>query len=152
MAKEFALDIFQLLGSIDKNDTLLYSKLSDEQKKGYSPLIAMRWTTGTSDTKQILYVNELVNRYVFPLGKHPELLYKLQCAASSKTPRRYGWLGAKNTVKKVKGIDVVMDYYNFGPKKAKDAMRILDAEDILGMAEELGYQKEELAKLKKELK
>lgn len=152
MAKEFALDIFQLLGSIDKNDVSLYSKLSDEQKKGYTPLITMRWTTGTSDTKQILYVNELVNRYVFHLGKHPELLYKLQCAASSKQPKRYGWLAAKNTTKKIKGLDVVMDYHSFGPREAKAAMKHFGAEDILGMAEELGYQKEELAKLKKDLK
>ena len=152
MAKEFALDIFQLLGSIDRKDHSFWDKLSDEQKKGYTPLVTMRWTTGTSDTRQILYVNELVNRYVFHIGKHQELMYKLQCAASSGTPRRYAWIAAKNTAKKIKGLDVVMDYYEYGPREAKSVMHLLGADDIIAMAEELGYQKEAVAKLKKELK
>jgi hypothetical protein len=151
MAKEFALNIFELLAAIDKKDTSYYSKLTDEQKKGYTPLITMRWTAGTSDEKQILYVNELVNKYVFTIGKHPELMYKLQCAASSGVSRRYSWLAAKNTTKKIRGLEVVMEYHNWGVRDAKAAIHLLDPEDILAMAEELGYQKE-LAKLKKELK
>lgn len=152
MAKEFALDIWQLLGSIDKKDRTFYDKLTDEQKKAYAPLIAMRWHTGTNDHRQILYNNELVNRYVFNIGNHKELLYKLQCAASSGTPRRYAWLPAKMTTKKIKGLDVVIEYHNMGIREAKDAMRLFDAEDIIMMAEDLGYQKDEIAKLKKDLK
>ena len=152
MAKDFALNIFELLGAIDKKDTSYYSRLTDEQKKGYTPLITMRWTAGTSDTKQILHVNELVNRYVFTIGKHPELMYKLQCAASSGVTRRYTWQAAKNTIKKIKGLEVLMEYHNWGVRDATAAIKLLSAEDILGMAEELGYQKDELAKLKKDLK
>jgi hypothetical protein len=110
MAKEFALDIFNLLGQIDKKDSSFYSKLSDEQKKGYAPLIAMRWMSGTPDTRQIIFLNELVNQFVFNIGDHKELLYKLQCASSSGVSRRYAWLPAKNGAKKQKGLDVVMEY------------------------------------------
>jgi hypothetical protein len=152
MAKEFALDIWQLLGSIDKKDTSFYTKLTDEQKKAYAPLIAMRWHTGTSDKRQILYNNELVNRYVFNIGDHKELLYKLQCAASSGQTRRYAWLPAKQGAKKIKGLDIVMEYQDMTEREAKSVMHMFDAEEILAMAEDLGYQKEELAKLKKELK
>lgn len=153
MAKEFALDIFHLLGQIDKKDTLFYSKLTDEQRKAYSPLVSMRWMSGTSDERQIIYLNELVNRFVFNMGDHKELLFKLQCAASSGTPRRYNWMAAKTSGgKKNKGLDIVMQYYDYGVREAKAAMQLLGNEDILLMAEELGFQKEELAKLKKELK
>jgi hypothetical protein len=54
--------------------------------------------------------------------------------------------------KKIKGMDVVMQYYDYGVREAKSVMHLLSADDIIGMAEELGFQKEELAKLKKELK
>lgn len=151
--KDFALDIFHVLGQIDKKDETFFSKLSEEQKKSYSPLVTMRWATGTSDERQITMVNELVNRFVFQLGaNHKELLYKLQCAASSGKSRRYSWLSAKNTVKKIKGIDIVMEYYNYGVREAEGVMPMLGADDIVGMAEELGFQKEELAKLRKQLK
>lgn len=153
MAKEFALDIFHLLGQIDKKDTLFYSKLTDEQRKAYSPLVSMRWMSGTSDERQINYLNELVNRYVFHIGDHKELLFKLQCAASSGTSRRYNWMAAKTGgTKKNKGLDIVMAYYDYGVREAKSVMPLLSNDDIILMAEELGYQKEELAKLKKELK
>jgi hypothetical protein len=152
MAKEFALDIFNLLGQIDKKDSSFYSKLSDEQKKGYAPLIAMRWMSGTSDTRQIIFLNELVNQFVFNIGDHKELLYKLQCASSSGVSRRYAWLPAKNGAKKQKGLDVVMEYHNYGVREASSVMHLLSPDDIILMAEELGYQKTELAKLKKDLK
>lgn len=152
MAKEFALDIWQLLGAIDKKDMTFYSKLTDEQKKAYAPLVAMRWHTGTSDKRQILYNNEFVNRYVFSIGDHKELLYKLQCVASSGTSRRYGWLAAKNTTKKIKGLDIVMEHQDLTMREAKQVMHMFSPEDIIAMAEDLGHQKDELAKLKKELK
>lgn len=152
MAKEFALDIWQLLGAIDKKDMSFYSKLTDEQKKAYAPLIAMRWHTGTSDKKQILYNNEFVNRFVFNIGNHKELLYKLQCVASSGQSRRYAWLAAKQGAKKIKGLEIVMEYQDITEREAKSVMHMFDADDILMMAEDLGYQKDELNKLKKELK
>jgi hypothetical protein len=154
MAKEFALDIFHLLGQIDKNQTQFFSSLSDEQKKGYAPLIAMRWMAGTTDNRQILYLNELVNPFVFTIGDHKELLYKLQCAASSKIPRRYTWMTAKSTsgAKKDKALDVIMQYHNYGVREAKSVRRLVSNDDIIAMAEELGFQKDELAKLKKDIK
>lgn len=154
MAKEFALDIFQLLGQIDKNDTLLYSKLTDEQKKGFAPLITMRWMSGTSDPRQIVFLNELVNPFVFTIGDHKELLYKLHCAASSKQPRRYAWLSSKATAgaKKDRALEIIMQYHNFGVREAKSVRRLVSNEDIILMAEELGFQKDEMAKLKKDLK
>lgn len=152
MAKEFALDIFHLLGQIDKKDMLFYSKLTDEQKKAFSPLVTMRWMSGTSDERQLTFLNHFVNPMVFNIGNHKELLYKLMCVASSGQARRYAWMAEKSGVKKIKGLDVVMAYYDYGVREAKSVMHLLDADDIIGMAEELGYQKEELAKLKKELK
>jgi hypothetical protein len=152
MAKEFALDIFHLLGQVDKKDALFFSKLTDEQKKGYAPLVAMRWMSGTTDEQQIVMLNELVNRYVFQIGDHKELLYKLQCAASSGISRRYSWMGVKSGAKKNKGLDVVMQYYTYTEREAEGVMPLLSKDDIYAMAEDLGFQKDELSKLRKDLK
>lgn len=152
MAKEFALDIFHLLGQIDKKDMQFFSKLSPEQEKAYAPLVAMRWMSGTSDERQVLMLNHLVNRFVFSIGKHKELMYKLQCVASSGQARRYNWMAAKNTSSKPKGLDVVMEYYDYGVREAEGVLPLLLSDDILAMAEDLGYQKEQLATLKKQLK
>jgi hypothetical protein len=152
MAKEFALDIFQLLGKIDKGDKAIWPTLTEEQRKSFAPLIAMRWMSGTSDARQIVFLNELVNPMVFTIGSHKELMMQLLAVASSKQPKRYQWMAVKNATKKHKGYDVVSEYYGYGDRDTKEALKVLTTEDILEMAEELGYQKEELAKLRKDLK
>lgn len=152
MAKEFALDIFQLLGNIDKGNLAIWPTLTEEQRKSFAPLVVMRWMSGTSDDRQIIFLNEFVNKMVFTIGNHKELMMQLLAVSSSKQPRRYQWLAAKSGGKKHKGMDVVCEYYGYGIRDAKEALKVLTNDDIIEMAEELGYQKDQIAKLKKELK
>ena len=148
----FKLDIFKVLGDLSSGDHLTYRKLSDEEKKGFAPLVVMRWMTGTSDQRQIVAINSFANKYIFPLGKHPELLAQLLAACSSKTSRRYNWVGIKSSKKKTLARLVVQEYLEYSSLEMKKLEVLPSNDEILEMAELLGWQKDEIAKLKKELK
>lgn len=152
MAKDFALDIWQLLKNIDKKNYDYYDSLTQDQKKAYAPFVAMRWHTGTQDRRQVLLNNELVNKYVFNIGNHPGLLYRLQCVASQGQPQRYSWLSGSKANKKQKGLEIICQHQDISMKEAKESYHLFSAEDIVEMAEDLGFEKVEISKLKKELK
>lgn len=147
----FKLDIFRVLSDVDRGDLKLYSKFTDEEKKGFPPLVVMRWMTGTSDQRQIIALNTFTNPYIFSLGKHPELLAQLLSACSSKQQRRYGWLGIKSGKKKTLARQAVMEYFDYSSLEMRKLTELPPSSEIMEMAELLGWQKDELAKLKKEL-
>lgn len=150
---EYKLDIFDLLGKLNSpRSGDIYSKLSDDEKKGFYPLIVMRWMSGTSDERQIILLNEFVNPYVFSLPEHQHLLMKLLQVASSKTSKRYQWLGIKSNTKKAESFKVVQQYYEMSFREVKMLSPFPTDEELISMAEELGYTKDEMTKLKKELK
>jgi hypothetical protein len=149
----FKLDIFDLLAKLnDPKAGDIYAQLTEDEKKGFAPLIVMRWMSGTSDERQIMMLNEFVNPYVFALGKHPHLLMQLLQVASSKTSKRYSWLGIKNKKKNVEATRVVEEYYEMTPREVATLNPFPPEAEVLKMAEELGWQKDEIAKLKKEYK
>ncbi len=154
MSKErtFKLDIFDLLGRLNSPTSGdIYSSLSDEERKGFAPLVVMRWMSGTSDERQLMMLNEFVNPVVFPLGKHPHLLMQLLQAASSKTNKRYAWLGVKSKKKNVEGYRVLQEFFQLSAREAK-TYDLPQAEELVKMAEQLGWQKDEISKLQKEMK
>ncbi len=147
----YKLDIFALFDKLNSSKSgNIYASLTDDEKKGFSPLIIMRWLSGTSDERQIILLNEFVNKNVFPLAKHPELLMRLLHAASSKTGKRYQWLGIKGNKKNSETIRAVGEFLDMSVRE----VRLLDPfppnDEVMKMAESLGWQKDELAKLKKE--
>jgi hypothetical protein len=148
----FKLDIFKVLGELSSGDHMVYRRLSDDEKKGFAPLVIMRWMTGTSDERQIMAINTFANKVIFPLGKHPELLSMLLASCSSKVSRRYQWLGIKSSKKKSLSRQVVQDYFDYSSLEMRKMTVLPPAEEIVEMAEALGWQKDEMAKLKKELK
>jgi len=149
----FKLDIFDLLSRINNPRAGdIYSQLSEDEKKGFAPLVVMRWMSGTSDERQIMLLNEFVNPYVFALGKHPHLLMMLLQVASSKTPKRYQWLGIKSKKKNQETMKVVADYFDMSEREVKTLNPFPPEAEVIQMAEELGWQKDEIVKLKKEFK
>lgn len=151
----FKLDIFGLLSKIDnKKVGNIYQTLSDEEKKGFAPLVVMRWMSGTSDERQIMMLNTFMNPLVFALPKHPELLMRVLQVCSSKTPKRYQWLGIKGGTKKknIEAMKVVGEYYDMSQREVRLLNPFPPSSEIISMAEELGYEKDEMKKLEKELK
>ena len=147
---EYKLDIFDTLGKLNSSKSGdIYSKLSEDERKGFFPLIVMRWMSGTSDERQIMMLNECANKYVFSLAEHPHLLMQLLQVASSKTSKRYQWIGIKSNTKKSESFKVVQQYFEMSHREVKMLSPFPNDTEILQMAEELGYTKEELTKLKK---
>ena len=153
MAKERALDVFQLLGQIDKKDYDIWDRLTDEQKKELSPLVVMRWMAGTTEPIQLIFLNEIVNTSVFQLGDaHKEFLLKLLTVCSNGKQKRYSWVPYKVAGRGSKKIiDLIATHYRISPKEAEDSRRLFSNEEIMTLAEIQGLQKEEINDIKKEL-
>ena len=154
MAKERALDIFHLLGEIDKKKYETWDNLTDEQKKELSPLIVMRWMAGTSDPFQLIMLNDLVNLAVFNLSDHKQFLLELLTVCSSGKPKRYSWVNYKLTAgsKRKLATQLVAEHYNFSLKQAEESVQLFSNDELLELAELQGWQKEDIKLLQKELK
>jgi hypothetical protein len=152
--KKRALDIFDVLKNIDLKNYGFYDNLSEEQQKAYVPLVLMRWLSGTKDARQIVFLNELVNPGVFRVTNHKGLMHRLMCVSTSGASKRYNWMKANQK----KGgstptlIKAVRQYYGYNSREAYDALSLLDNDDLLEIIYALGYQKDEIAKAKKELR
>lgn len=150
----YRLDIFDLLGKLnDPTQHDIYRNLNDDERKGFAPLVAMRWMSGTSDARQLMMLNEIVNPHVFSLGRHPHLLMLLlQTASSKQIGRRYQWLGIKSKKKNLQALAAVSEYFEMSMREVCLLNPFPPEEEVIQMAEELGWQRDEVTKLKKEYK
>jgi hypothetical protein len=151
---ERALDVFNLLGHIDRKNKFVWDNLTVEQRKEYSPLITMRWMSGCDDARQIIFLNTLMNPMVFVQGDHKELLIKLQAICGSGRSKRYQWLGikAKADKKSPLAIKVIKETFGYSTKVAADYVDMFSKDEYVEMAEKLGWQQQELKDLKKQVK
>lgn len=154
MAKQYKLDLFNFLNNISQKNEKFYKTLSDEEIKEISPLIMMRWLSGTKDARQIFFLNELVNPFVFNLSKHKELLIDLMTLCTTGRSQRYQFNKIKNkrTTRMPKVTVTIKEYFGYNTADALNVIPILSNEDILSFAEDLGKQKPEITIIKRELK
>jgi len=152
---ERTLDLFELLGNINKKKRTYYRELSDQEKKEFVPLIIMRWLSGTTNPGQITFLNEVVNPFVFELSKHKELLFMLMTVCTNGSFKKYTWQKAKGKSMPTMptSLDVIKrnDPY-LSHRQAVDLLKIFKESDILEMAGDLGCEKDELTKIKAEFK
>ena len=147
-----SFDLFEGLAKLSAGDLQWYDRLSPEDKKAAAPFVIARWMAGTSDQAQLIRINTFVNPYAFSLGQEKALLFKLLAAAATGSTKRYNWMkapGAKSSTKL--RIEAIKQYYNVTTREANLYTANIASEDILEMAEELGWDQEELKKLKAEV-
>jgi hypothetical protein len=114
----------------------------------------MRWLSGTDNKKQVFFLNALANPLIFSLYKHKRLLLKLLGICTTGSSQRYAWhkqLSKAGTAKPI-STKVVCQYFGYSKRDAEDALKHLEKQDILSMAEDLGLQHEEILKLRREYK
>lgn len=149
MSTRDAFDLFAGLDRLTAGDLQWYDKLTPEGKKAAAPFVIMRWLSGTSDQSQIVRINTFVNPYAFSLGADKALLFKLLAAATTHRPKRYYWQKAPGGTSNRMSIGVIQEYFGWSAREA--GLQKFSHEDIMAMAEELGWDGDQLKKLKKEL-
>lgn len=147
------LDIWELLRSIDDNKREFLDTLAPEQRKGFVPIVTLRWLSGSGNDTQLLNLNEIVNSTAFSLYKHPDLLYGLMVAATPPGRKQYQWIkSAKKKKTTSRRVDVIRRYLDVSPTEAESFVPLYSDDDILDMATGLGETTEAIKLLKSELK
>lgn len=148
------LDIFRVLGAANKKTRDFPSTLDEAEVKALQPFLVMRWMTGTSDARQVYFTNEFVNPYAFSLTNHKTLLWQLMTIANSGKNQKYSWIKApaRASSSKPVSVGVLQRRYKYNTTDANEALALLDVDDILEMAVDMGCQPDDISKITKEWK
>lgn len=116
-AKTFKLDLSVVLQALDRKDLEFYNRLSDEDKKGYTPLVLMRYMSSLTEQNQnkayaIIATNDLVNIGFWELSKHVELQHKLLCLAGLGGKQYRPWISTSRNKKASKIDEVFQTIYS----------------------------------------
>lgn len=148
MRDRSAFDLFQGLAQLGSRDFTWYDSLSDAGKKAAAPFVLMRWMSGTSDPLQILKLNEVANPYMFSGGFTKSQQITMLTASATGKNKRYSWLKMPNSKSASKTIQALCEYYECSVREAKTYSVLL--QDLLEIVAELGWEKDDVDKLKKE--
>ena len=107
-----ALDIKRELANVDLKNYNFYEKLSDQEKKEFSPYVLMRYVANVDGDRDLQEwflerTNELVNKDHWVLSKnHKPLLWKLfaGCGIGSKLYHPYLKAGTKEKAEKIEKL------------------------------------------------
>jgi hypothetical protein len=149
--KERKLDIFQeVLPAVDRRNMDFWNKMTDEQKKEFSPWLIQRWVSSSdgSDGVQeyfIQAINERVNINMKELKNHPELSWMLLASCGIRKAYRRAWIGASKGVKKDKISDFIAELYPSAGEQEIELMRIINNEEELKqVAEQMNLNRSEI--------
>lgn len=138
------LDIFRVLGAVDRRDKTFYDNLTDDERKAFSPYIMLRWvsTVNSNPVLEQWYVeetNRMVNINYFTLAKHPKFMWLMYSQVGSTQRIKHEYIARSNT-KKDKRLAALMKLY---PSMKKNDLEMLlqvantdELKDILNEYEE----------------
>ena len=101
MAKTSKLDIFKMLGAVDRKEYTFYDNLSDDERKGFSAFLGLKWGANVSGNNlaqhyYLVSMNNYANKHLFDINKHPKLQWLTLVAGSPNFGEyRHEWLGTK---------------------------------------------------------
>lgn len=154
-SKERKLDIFnEIFPAIDHRNMNLWSKLTDDQKKEFSPWLIQRWISGTDQTAElqeyfIQALNERVNINMNELSSkisgHPELLWMLLASCGLRKNYRRTFLPGPKSIKKDKIYQFLADLYpTLGNQELELIRSINDESDLYAIAESMNISRSDL--------
>lgn len=163
MATDRKLDIFKnLLTEIDKGNINYYEKLSDDEKKEFSPLIIMRYLSSSENNNnispyQIKVINEFVNKHFFSISSHHELIYKLMSGISLGKKIFHPWIPMSKKFKHKEKLCklIILSYPDANDDEIDLILSQLDIENLKDMCVDSGMDDteiKEIIKLFKEYK
>lgn len=142
-----------MLNAIDNNDLEFYNNLNEDQKKEFSPWVAMRFASSAAggnvvSSFYLMMVNELVNKNFNDLYKYPALQWKLLACCGAGQKIYHPWIKPPKGVKKNKLESLISKTY---PGANYDEIQMMlelntDAE-LKQLAKEMGYDDKEIKDL-----
>lgn len=155
---EKKLDIFRTLAAIDQRDYSFFEKLDDEEKKAFVPFIVARWMSSAPDqgglhAYYLTVTNEMVNKNLWSLSQHPELVWNQMAACGAGQKKRHEWI--KGPVRGTKSkIDEFLKTLFFGVNQHE--LRIiknkLDEKTFRELLQEYAYTEKDEKELVKQFK
>ena len=152
MAKKSAkIPLRTMLQAIDTNDFDFYSRLDKEQRKAFSPWLAMRYASSASGMAAYHYlimVNHIVNVDFSVFKKHPELQWKLLavCGQGSSTNHPYVAPGKKKKKNKLEKL-LRNTYPTLNKTELELLVEINDEVALKELAQDSGYDDKEIKEL-----
>jgi len=86
---------------MDRKDYDFYDNLSDEERKGFSAFLALKWGASVEGSREIQHyylaaTNHYCNKNWYEINKHPKLQWLELCAAAPGIgPQKHKWLQIK---------------------------------------------------------
>ena len=148
MATERKFDIFVILDKLSKKQRSYIDGLTADDLKAIPPVVVMRWMTGTGSKQQTYLINELANPITFSLYKHPRLLLQMLMVCAVPGAGRCSWIKQQKAPSSQPiSVKVVMRYFDYSERRARECMALIPPMDIISMAEDLGYQPDDIKKI-----
>lgn len=125
------LDIFKMLNAIDKKDYNFYDNLSDDERKGFSAYLGLKWGASVNgdNTLQHYYLasmNNYVNVNLFDVNKHPKLQWLLLVASSPNFGvHRHEWIYPKKKSTSKSKSDIKNQLMRIFPSYKEDDIEVL---------------------------
>lgn len=145
------LDIQRELRAVDQKNYDFYAKLTDDERKAFSPYILMRYTASVQmpdrDIQEwyLEMTNEMVNKNHWDLSKnHKELLWKLFAATGTGVNCYHPYL-ASGKKEKANKIEKLLVELHPAMKMAEIKMlaKMMDKEDIKELFDKMGFDKKQ---------
>jgi len=155
------IDLFLILRHLDSRDFTVHEQLSGDPEvlKEFETQIGWlipQWMLGgvteAGSRKMISEFNAKANQVWGALSKHPELRAKLLASCGLGQPMKHKFIRPKGIKKKDPLFDMVLELY---PDARVDEVALFlkdtGREEILELCKSLGYQKDEVAQIEKQL-
>jgi hypothetical protein len=144
------LDIKRELSAVDLRNYDFYNKLTDEEKKEFSPYILMRYVANVEGDRDIQewfleMTNELVNKDHWSLSKnHKALLWKLfaGCGAGVKCYHPYLKAGTKEKAVKIEKLIAELNPA-MKMSEVKQLAKMMTKEDKTELFDMMGFDKKQ---------
>ena len=151
--KQYKFNIFKVLEHITNGDYEWIETLSDGELKEVQPYVLQMWLKGANNNldARLQMMNVTSNPYLFSLGNHKKLLYKLLCVANGfGISTRCTFKKSAKKTEPNRCLRLLSDTYDFGIMEARAALDVLSEEQLIEIAESNGYQSDEIKELKNE--
>jgi hypothetical protein len=159
--KTYTLDMFkEVLPAADRGRIDFYDTLTDEQKKGFAPLVVMRYMSAVNSyagrktvEEHIINVNETVNIGFWDLTKHPELQWKLLALTGSGRNQRHEWITGpkKKTTNRIDNLILGL-YPNLNSLELDIAKSKLTRDSLKQLCRDYGMSDDEIKPYVEEFK